>query len=113
MAVALISTGVHFPDNTIQTTAATGVPARSWYSLSLGNYTTYTNSFGLEITVAACCNFNGAYGWTDQCLVNGTVIVQASYDAAYARMTYLFEVPAGATYQVQFPTGVQFAYVLR
>lgn len=113
MPTSLVSTGVRFPDNSTQTTAATGVPTRSWQSLTLANYTTYTNNFGLEIVVSARCNFNGNYGWTDQCLVNGVIIVQASWDAAYVRMTYLFNVPNGATYQVQFPTGVQAAFVLR
>lgn len=113
MSTSLISTGIRFPNNSIQTTAATGVPVRSWQALVLANNTTYTNSFGLEIVVSARCNYNGAFGWTDTCIVNGVTISQASWDSAFVRMTYFFEVPAGATYRVSFPTGVQTAFVLR
>jgi hypothetical protein len=113
MPVSLISTGVQFPDNSIQTTAAAGLPIRSWQALTLANNTTYTNSFGLEIVVAAGSNYNGAFGWTDTCLVNGLTIVQNSYDSQFAAGGYIFQVPAGATYRVQFGTGVAYSRVLR
>lgn len=101
--------GIRFNDGSTQTTAA----PRSWQSLSMTNYTNMTNNFGREIVVAARCNPNGSYGWTDQCFVNDVVIVSASWDAAYVGMTYTFEVPAGATFRVNFPTGIQGVMVLR
>lgn len=111
MPVTIRNTDILFNDGTTQNTAAPG--ARAWQSGSLSNNTNATNSFGREITVAARCNTNGAYGWTDQCFVNDVVIVSASWNAAVVGMTYIFEVPAGATYRVNFPTGIAGVMILR
>lgn len=103
--------GVRFNDGSTQTTAAVG--PRSWQSLSMPNYTNITNTFGKEIFVSAWCNPNGAFGWTDQCFVDNVLIVVATWDAAVVGMSYVFPVPAGSTFRVEFPTGVRGAMVYR
>lgn len=104
MPVSIRNTDILFNDGTTQSTAAGG--SRSWQSFSLGNNTNYTNSYGKEIVVAARCNSNGSYGWWDYCYVNDVTIVAAYWNAAVVGMTYIFEVPPGATFRVNFPTGV-------
>ena len=94
-------------------TSAGSISGRSWQSASMANNTNYTNSFGKEIVVAARCNANGSYGWYDYCYVNDVLIVQAYWNAAVVGMTYIFEVPAGATYRVNFPTGIAGVMILR
>lgn len=111
MPVTVRGTDILFNDGTTQSTAAGG--SRSWQSASMANNTNYTNSFGKEIVVAARCNANGSYGWYDYCYVNDVLIVQAYWNAAVVGMTYIFEVPAGATYRVNFPTGIAGVMILR
>jgi hypothetical protein len=105
------SSGVRFNDGTTQTTAAVG--PRSWQSLSMPNYTNVTNTFGKEIIVSVWCNPNGSFGWTDQCFVDNTLIVVATWDSAFVGMSYVFPVPAGSTFRVEFPTGVRGAMAYR
>jgi hypothetical protein len=112
MPVTLRNTDILFNDGTTQSTAA-GAIVRSWQSLTMSNNVNLTNSFGREIVVAARCNTNGSFGWTDQCFVNDVVIVSASWNAAVVGMTYIFEVPNGATYRVNFPTGIAGVMVFR
>jgi hypothetical protein len=105
------TTGITFNDNSTQSTAAGLV--RTWQSLTMSNNVNFTNTFGREIVVAARCNANGAYGWTDICYVNDIEIINATWNAAVVGMTYTFEVPNGATFRVNFPTGIAGVMVFR
>ena len=98
------TSGLTFNDASTQSTAA--ISARSWQTGSLSNNVNATNTYGKEIIVAASCAANGSYGWNDYCYVNDVLIINAYWNAAVVGMTYVFPVPAGATYRVNFPTGI-------
>jgi len=93
--------GFKFPDNTVQTTAATSTPqASSWTNTSNSINNTYTNSKAYTITVFASLVYTG-YNGGFAVYVNGTAIAQGGGNLSYKYgETLSFPVPAGATYSI-------------
>jgi len=93
--------GFKFPDNTVQTTAATSTPqASSWTNTSNSINNTYTNSKAYTITVFASLVYTGNNGGF-AVYVNGTAIAQGGGNLSYKYgETLSFPVPAGATYSI-------------
>jgi len=95
------SGGFQFPDNTVQTTAAT-TPAQAtgWSSTGKSANTTYTNGASFTITVFVSMLYTG-FGGGFEVFVNGLSIGQGGGNQAYKYGECItFPVPAGATYRV-------------
>jgi hypothetical protein len=95
------SGGFQFPDNTVQTTAATTpAQATSWSSTGKSANTTYTNGASFTITVFVSMLYTG-FGGGFEVFVNGLSIGQGGGNQAYKYGECItFPVPAGATYRV-------------
>jgi hypothetical protein len=105
MSTSLTSTGVQFPDATIQTTASTGGGGLGYgqtWTLSSPRYvsTTYTNSTGKPIALSI--GASGPYGVTLTLTINGTTIM-SNYSSTSAFVNGI--VPVGQTYSVSGPSG--------
>jgi hypothetical protein len=98
MAVTLVSTGVQFPDNSIQTTAAPSTigVGQTWQNVvaSRAAGTTYTNSTGKTIQVGI-----RSQGANAVLRVNGVIAAQSGVNDAGNFIGAL--VPPGNTYQLQ------------
>ena len=115
MPVTLRNTDILFNDGTTQSSAG-GTPigvGQSWQNIGGANNTTYTNSTGRTICVAAQCNGTGGYGFSDEVFVNGNRISYAYWNAAVVTNTYIFLVPPGHTWRVVFGTGLAAVWILR
>ena len=95
------SGGFQFPDNTIQTTAATTPPqATTWSSTGKSGNTTYTNGTSVTITVFVSMLYTGFNGGFEV-FVNGLSIGQGGGNQAYKYGECItFPVSSGATYRV-------------
>lgn len=95
------SGGFQFPDNTIQTTAATTPPqATTWSSTGKSGNTTYTNGTSVTITVFVSMLYTGFSGGFEV-FVNGLSIGQGGGNQAYKYGECItFPVSSGATYRV-------------
>ena len=86
---------------------------QSWQNQGGANNTTYTNTTGRTICVAAQCNGTGGYGFSDEVYVNGNRISYAYWNAAVVTNTYIFLVPPNHTWRVVFGTGLAAVWVLK
>jgi hypothetical protein len=95
MAVTLVSTGVQFPNATIQTTAANDIGVgQAWIAVSRTAGTTYTNSTGKPISIGIRSQGGNAILY-----VSGVIAARSSINNA---SNYIGAVaPPGATYYIQ------------
>lgn len=93
--------GITFPDNTIQTTAASKFGPGTWQSYNSSSRTTgtiYTNSTGKPIALSIA-RFGGN-GSTTSIFVAGNVAASQGVDQYGGSELMTVFVPDGATYQV-------------
>lgn len=86
---------------------------QSWQSVSLSNNVTYTNNTGGTIMVAARNVGTGGFQLVDEVYVNGNRIIYAAWDAVAMTNTYVFIVPNGQTYRVNYNTGLAEVWILK
>lgn len=106
MSITLGSSGIKYHDKSIQNNVSLGY-LQSWTNVTSSRSvgTTYTNTTGRAITVAAYTNL--IYTADIQAYVDGVLLLRNWFNVSYAtggayeKASIIFIVPNGSTYSIQ------------